>query len=261
MDATGRFRDLVAQPEPAANLDELALLIAAHAYPDLDVDRELESLEALAAACDGPTLDALVRHLFVDLGFEGNRRQYYDPRNSYLNDVLSRRTGIPITLSVLMIAVGRRLGIPLDGVGLPGHFLVRDRVDVDVFVDPFDRGTLLDRAGCERAFHRVHGADATFDPAFLEPVGTFSIVNRMLANLRAVFAALGDHRSLLWVIRLRTALPDASAEERSELAAALAATGEFRAAADELDHLAESLGGGPGDAYAQRAVGLRARLN
>jgi regulator of sirC expression with transglutaminase-like and TPR domain len=261
VDATERFRDLVARPEGSIPLDEVALTIAAHAYPRLDVARELATIDDLAESCFAPTLDALVRHLFVDLAFTGNRNAYYDPRNSYLNDVVARRTGIPISLSVLMMSVGRRLGVPLAGVGLPGHFLVRDRVDHDVFVDPFAQGTVLDRAGCERAFRRVHGADAAFDERFLEPVGAISIVARMLANLRAIFAALGDHRSVLWVIRLRTALPDARAEERAELAAALAATGDFGAAADELDALATSAPGAQAAALAHQAAGLRARLN
>jgi regulator of sirC expression with transglutaminase-like and TPR domain len=261
VEAAERFREIATQPEARIPLDEAALLIAAHAHPGLDVDVELQRIDQIAESCFAPTLDALVRHLFVDLGFRGNRRQYYDPRNSYLNDVMSRRVGIPITLSALAIVVGRRLGVPLSGVGLPGHFLVRDRVDPEVFVDPFDGGALLDRAGCVRAFHRVQGDDAEFDASFLEPVGTLTILARMLANLRAIFAALDDHASLLWVIRLRTSLPGASIEERGELAAALAATGAFRAAAQELDGLAEQVGGALGDQYLQRAAQLRAQLN
>lgn len=251
----------MSQPETELSLDEAALLIAAHAYPALDLAAELRKIDALAEGCFAPTLDALVHHLFVDLEFGGNRRAYYDPRNSFLNDVVARRVGIPISLSVLAIVVGRRLGVPLVGIGLPGHFLLRDQVDHDVFVDPFDHGALLDRAGCEQAFRRVQGADASFDPAFLEPVGSFTILTRMLANLRAIFAAASDHQALLWVIRLRTALPDVGPEERGELAAALAATGAFGAAAAELDGLAAQLGGSLGEAYAQRAAGLRARLN
>jgi regulator of sirC expression with transglutaminase-like and TPR domain len=252
---------LVSQPDASVRLDEAALLIAAHAYPDMDVAGELRKIDDLAEACHAPTLDALVRHLFVDLAFGGNRREYYDPRNSFLNDVVKRRVGIPISLSVLAIVVGRRLGVPLAGVGLPGHFLLRDQVDQTVFIDPFGHGAMLDRAGCQQAFRRVQGEDATFDEGFLEPVGSFAILTRMLANLRAIFAATSDHQALLWVIRLRTALPDVAPEERGELAAALAATGAFGAAADELDGLAAQLGGTLGDAYAQRAAGLRARLN
>lgn len=261
MEATDRFRELVLRPGPSVPLDEAALLIAAHAYPDLVVDHELARLDDLAAGCYAPTLDALVRHLFVDERFAGNRDQYYDPRNSFLNDVVTRRLGIPITLSVLAISVGRRIGVPLSGVGLPGHFLLRDKVDADAFVDPFDGGALLDRRGCVRAFRRVQGPDAPFDDSYLEPVGTLSILARMLANLRAIFSATSDHRALLWVIRLRTALPGSAAEERGELAAALAATGSFSEAAREMEALAAELGGTLGDEYAQRAAGLRARLN
>jgi regulator of sirC expression with transglutaminase-like and TPR domain len=261
VEATERFREVTSRPDAAVPLDEAALLIAAHAYPTLDLDAEMGRLDDLAGRCFAPTLDALVRHVFVDLGFRGNRRQYYDPRNSYLNEVVSRRVGIPISLSVLAIVIGRRLGVPLAGVGMPGHFLLRDRVDPDVFVDPFDGGSFLDLAGCERAFRRVHGDDAPFDDSWLQPVGTVAILARMLANLRAIFAALDDHSSLLWVIRLRTSLPGASMEERGELAAALAATGAFGAAAHELDWLAEQVGGPLGDEYTQRAAQLRARLN
>lgn len=261
MDPTERFRALVARPEAAIPLDEAALLLAAHAKPDLDVAAHLAAIDAIADTCSAPTLDALVRHLFVDLGFHGNRSNYYDARNSYLDDVIARRTGIPITLSVLMISVGRRLGVPLAGVGLPGHFLVRDQVDPDLFVDPFDGGRMLDRHGCQQAFRRVHGSGARFDPAFLQTVGSLTILARMLANLRAIFAAHADHESLLWVIRLRASLPDATPDDRSELASALAARGAFDEAADELERLADAVDGALATSFAEQAVGLRARLN
>ena len=138
------------------------------------------------ASCPAATLDALVTHLFVELGFAGDQHDYYDPRNSYLDEVLTRRRGIPITLSVLAMTVGRRLGVELAGVGMPGHFLLRDEAAPDVFVDAYHGGATLDRAGCADLFHRVHGPGTTFHDAFLEPVGTLDIVARMLANLRNV---------------------------------------------------------------------------
>lgn len=261
VDTAARFREIARLDEATVPLDEAALLIAAQARPTLDVSDEMRRLDEIADGCRAPTLDALVQHLFVDLGFRGNQDAYYDPRNSFLDEVVSRRTGIPISLSVLAMVVGRRLGVPLAGVGLPGHFLVRDKVDPEVFVDPFAGGAVLDRAGCERAFRRVQGDGAPFDPAYLEPVGTFTILARMLANLRAIYAARRDHHALVWVIRLRASLPDVAPEDRSELAAALAATGAFGAAADELDSIAGELGGSLGDAYADRAAAMRARLN
>src|SRR5947209_12517593 len=124
-DPTARFAELVQRPEEELPLDEGALLIAAHANPELDVEFELALLDDLAERCPAPTLDALRQHLFVDLGFTGNVDDYYDPDNSFLDQVVRRRVGLPIALSVLGIEVGRRLGLRLGGVALPGHFLLR----------------------------------------------------------------------------------------------------------------------------------------
>src|SRR5256885_16075663 len=128
MDPTGRFAELVNGLEAALPLDEAGLLIAAHAKPELDVGEQLARFDALADRVGEPTLDGLRRLLFRDLGFAGNEDDYFDPRNSYLDDVLERRTGIPISLAVVMMEVGRRVGVPLSGVSMPGHFLVPDKV-------------------------------------------------------------------------------------------------------------------------------------
>lgn len=261
MDPTRCFADLLRRPEEDVPLDEATALIAAHAYPGLDVAAVTGRLDELAAGVRVPTLDGLVEHLFGELGFAGNTGDYYDPRNSYLNDVLDRRIGIPISLAVVTMTVGRRLGVPLAGVGMPGHFLLRDRVDPEVFVDPFAGGAQLDAAGCAAAFRSVHGADAPFDPAYLVPVGTHAILARMLANLRGVFAARGDRAGLLWALQLRTLVPGGPAEERAALADVLAADGRFAAAAAELDCLAAELGGELGARYRGQAARLRARLN
>lgn len=263
MDPTPRFTDLVQGPEASLPLDEAALLIAAHAHPDLDVEAGLRHLDDLAAGCEEPTLDGLRRHLFRDLGFSGNAVDYYDPRNSYLDDVLERRTGIPITLSILAMEVGRRIGARLAGVSMPGHFLLRDRVDPDVFLDPFSRGALLDRRACEARFRAVQGPGAAFDPAFLEPVGRQSILVRVLTNLRAVHQAASDTAALAWVLRLRLAIPEVDRGERRTLASVLAAQGRVHEAADELDRLAGEVG--PGGVAAAQATAaaqrLRASLN
>jgi len=256
-----RFGELMAGPEAELALDEAALLIAARFRPDLDLARELGHLDELAAGCPGPTLDYLLAHLFGDLGFAGNRVDYYDPRNSYLDQVVARRTGIPITLAVLTLSVGRRLGVPLVGVGMPGHFLVRDQVDPDLFVDPFRSGARLDGRQCAAAFAAVHGPEAAFHPAYLAPVGPRLIVSRMLANLRSIFAGVGDRPSLVAVLELNNCLPASSGEDRGELAAALAATGRFGDAARQYDLAAELLGGSLGAEYRRNADRLRARLN
>lgn len=261
MDATERFAELIAQPDASVRLDEGALLIAAHAHQGLDVGAELARLDELASRCPARDVDALMRFLFVDLGFSGNVRAYHDPRNSYLNDVVERRTGIPITLAVLAIEVGRRIGVELVGIGMPGHFLVRDADDPSGFRDPFARGTRLDPDGCRAAFHALHGDDTAFDPSYLEPVGPTAILARVLANLRGIFAASGDRRSLQWVLRLRLEIPGVPQEERAELAALLAAGGRFGEAADELGHLATLIGGELGQEYGRSADRFRARLN
>jgi regulator of sirC expression with transglutaminase-like and TPR domain len=257
VDALARFRELLHGPEAALPLDEAALLVASFASPGLDVPAQLSRLDALAASVWAPTLDALRKRLFGELGFSGDEVDYYDPRNSYLDAVLDRRVGIPISLSILLMEVGRRIGVPLSGVSMPGHFLVRDKVDPEVFVDPFARGVELDRRGAEARFHAVQGPGAVFDPAFLEPVGRRSIVARVLANLETVAALRSDRPLLLWVLRLRTALPSAGADDVTRLATALAAAGDYAGAAALFDDLA---GQGVEGAEAS-AARLRARLN
>ncbi len=168
MDVTDRFAELLARPEPEIALDEAALLIAAHAHPDLDLDARLAQLDDLAARAAGLTSPELATQLFVAEGFAGNADDYGDPRNSFLDDVLDRHLGIPITLSVVMIEVGRRCGLELHGVGMPGHFLVG--AGTGEWFDPFHAGTRLDLAGCAALFAQTH-AGAPFRPQFLMPVG------------------------------------------------------------------------------------------
>lgn len=257
----GRFEDMVTGPDAEIPLDEAMLLVAAQAEPGVDVARSLVALDQIADSCPTPTLDVLVRHLFVDLGFAGNREHYYDARNSYLNRVLERRLGIPISLAVLVIVVGRRIGVPLAGVAMPGHFLLRDRVDPEVFVDPFAGGTLLDVAGCAAVFRRLHGPGVAFDERFLESVGSRAILSRVLANLKAIHRQAGDRRALVGALRLQVALPGAGEEEHRELAAALAAAGQFGDAADQLEALAADAAGERAEADLTAATRFRARLN
>ena len=261
VEATERFAQLMAGPEAGAHPDVVALLIAAHARPDFDLDVEEARLDALADGCHEPTLDGLRAHLFGDLGFRGNDRDYHDPRNSYLDQVVQRRLGIPISLSVLTIGVGRRLGVPLVGIGMPGHFLVGDRVDNDVFVDPFHGGTVLDARGCEQIFQGLQGPGAAFHPSFLQPTGNHAVAARMLANLKQIFTSRGDAFSLTWVLRLRLLVPGVPVEENAELASALAAVGCYGAAADAMRSLAGHADGADAERYTATASRLRARLN
>lgn len=217
MKASERFAALAGLPDGRVPLDEASLLIAAHATPGLDLDRYLGLLDDLATSCRAPTLDGLVAHLFGRGRFKGNQDDYYDPRNSFLSDVVDRGLGIPITLSVLAMEVGRRLGVPLAGVGMPGHFLLRDKVDPAVFVDPFNGGRLLDERGCVALYRRLAGSSAPFDPGWLEPVPRWSIVARMLANLKAIYTDRGDRASLRWVLALRCLVPGLDQGDAGEL--------------------------------------------
>jgi regulator of sirC expression with transglutaminase-like and TPR domain len=208
--ATGRFAALGRAREGAVRLAEAALWIAATEYTDLDVPAWLGRLDALGAAAAravapeagaGEAAAALGRLLFEREGFRGNAEEYYDPRNSFLNDVLERRVGIPITLSVVYLDVATAAGVTAHGVGLPGHFVVRvERAGDARLVDPFHGGTPLDESDCHALVEQVLGRQVPFDPAWLRPVTTVEIVARMLANLKGVYVGTRD-----WPRALRTA--------------------------------------------------------
>jgi regulator of sirC expression with transglutaminase-like and TPR domain len=182
------------------SLDEAALVIAERAQPGLDPRPSLDELDRIAGRCAHGSLDSLHRRLYVDEGFAGNAVDYYDPANSFLNVVLDRRTGIPISLAVVAIEAGRRAGVGLVGVGLPGHFLVRLADDEDTFLDPFD-GRVLDRAGCREIYDRL-GSPAPFDDRMLAPVSRHHMLRRMLANLERIYASRADATNLAWVRNL-----------------------------------------------------------
>jgi regulator of sirC expression with transglutaminase-like and TPR domain len=258
-----RFAALLAMPDATIPLDEAAFVIAAHARPGLDIDAELAGLDAIAAQITDPTLTGVLRLLYRDLGYDGNRDEYYDPRNSFLDEVVRRRVGIPITLSVLTMEVARRVSVPLWGVGMPGHFLLRDKVDPDVFVDPFNHGRTLDPTSCAKVFRQIHGPGARFDASFLDPVSRASIVARMLANLRAIFATRNDHASLAWVLGLLSALPNAGPAALNEHAEALRRSGDIHGAIDAHERAAAMLEASGDDATEQHraAALLRARMN
>jgi regulator of sirC expression with transglutaminase-like and TPR domain len=146
---------------------------------------------------------------------------------------------------------------------MPGHFLLRDKVDPSVFVDPFGGGRLLDARSCAKLFRQIQGPAARLDPAYLEPVERSMIIARVLGNLRTIYAQRGDVASLMWVLELRTLLPGAGAAEHTELAEILVATGDVRGGATAHERAAELLdaSGGDGSAARETAARLRARLN
>ncbi len=187
---------------PNVHVEDVAILLAREANPMLDE-------HALRRALDGLGAEALIRRglhstadvdgriladlLFVEFGFEGDREDYYNPQNSYLDKVMVRRKGIPISLSVLAMAVGQRAGMDVVGVGFPGHFLVRVGGPGGVYQDPFNEGALLDGAGLRRLAAQHLGAEMAIHPSYLEPVDCLTIAIRMLANLKAAHRRQGDY--------------------------------------------------------------------
>src|SRR5262245_48603885 len=175
-EARKAFAALLSLPDAAIDLGHASLLIAREEYPDLDVGRYLTRLDDMAAQIrermsgrEGVTsqIAHLNRLLFEEMGFRGNLEEYEDPRNSFLNDVLDRRVGIPISLSTIYLEIGRRIGCPLAGVSFPGHFLVRTLMRdglQDVLIDPFNRGRILTEADCRDLLLQKYGGQVPFRP-------------------------------------------------------------------------------------------------
>lgn len=195
------------------------------AYPDLDVDRYLNRLEKLATRAGravGPypaifdRARALSKFLFQRLGFRGNRREYTDPRNSFLNEVLDRRLGIPISLSTLYIAVARHCHLRAEGVGLPGHFIVRVKDPTgDLYLDPFHGGVQVSIQDCARLVEATTGYRGPFRMTWLVPPTPRGVLARMLCNLRDVYAQRKDwERAIVTVEHLRAVQPDAAGHLR-----------------------------------------------
>lgn len=222
MDATERFAAAVAAPVAEMRLDVAAFCLAAHAHPTLDVDEQCARLDRLARSCPTPTFDGMRAYLFESLGFRGDTRDYGDPENSFLDSVLERRVGIPISLAVVMMEIGRRVGVPVHGVGMPGHFLVMDGARDDVWCDPFHGGAVYDLEGCRKLFARIHGNARGFSRAMVAPTDPHVIVARMLANLEGGRLA-ADPLAMGWLCELHMALPDLPAGQRERLSMTLRA--------------------------------------
>lgn len=218
------FVDVVSRP--LFDVPYAALLLARDvAYPDLRPEpylAQLDELSRAAGAAMPPSTGAaeravaLATFLAADAGFQGNIVAYADPRNSFLNDVLEQRRGIPITLSIVYVAVARRLGLDASGVGLPGHFIAGVQAGGErVLLDPFHGGVRLSLADCERLVQETVGYDGPLDPAWLEPAPPQAILLRMLNNLRMVYLQVGHWQQALVVLKkLREMQPEEPAHLR-----------------------------------------------
>jgi regulator of sirC expression with transglutaminase-like and TPR domain len=190
------FAELTGGADDRVDLARAALAIARWEYPGLDVGAYLERLDALARGVDGERraadpvgrLHRLREYLFVEQGFGGNREDPSDPRNSFLNDVLDRRKGLPITLSLVMMEVGKRLGLAIEGIGLPAHFIAGARFgDSQILLDPYNGGALLTPEACEELVGRVLRRQVKLQPEHYAPVSRRRLLARMLANLKSVY--------------------------------------------------------------------------
>ena len=227
------FAQLLAAEDVRIDLAHGCLMIAQDAYPGLNVERYLGDIERMAMRLRGrmpqtygaeERVAALNQFLFEDLGFRGNTEAYYDPRNSYLNEVIERKTGIPITLAVLYMALGRRIGLPLEGVSFPGHFLVRLRLRAGVLVlDPFAAGAPQSENELRARLQRVIPAGAAGGvpvaelplDQFLEPATNRQILARVLRNLKAIYRETDKPERMLEVLnRMLVLAPDSSADLR-----------------------------------------------
>jgi regulator of sirC expression with transglutaminase-like and TPR domain len=243
-----RWQRIVAAAPHNVSLAEGALLIAAEEYTALDVDDYLRRVDEMGATLrrrlrsDISTTEALIalnRYVFEELGFSGNAQDYYDPRNSYLNEVIERRLGIPITLAVLYVEIGRRIGLPLHGVSFPSHFLVKCALrEGAIILDPYARGASLGLDDLKQRLQSV-AKDAELDERLLKTMLAAASPNdifaRILRNLRAIYLSKGERlKALAASNRIVTLMPQAAEEYRDraqlflELECFRAALGDFR---------------------------------
>ena len=228
-----RFTEVANSPAP--DLAPAAFLIARLEYPRLDTSPYLDRLDQMgreagarvAALGDDAgaarRVSAISAYLFTEQGFAGNQEHYDDPRNSFLNEVLDRRTGIPITLALVYMEVSRRAGVPIHGVNFPGHFLLKSPLEPgasggagnQVIVDPFHDGAILSEGDCESLLQRYAGKDAAFDPRLLARATKLEILIRMLVNLKQIYVKLRSFPQAHAVTRLLLGLdPSAMTELR-----------------------------------------------
>lgn len=215
----------VERPDPALDLARTALIVAAESDPDVDVDGVMHTLDTWAEQLrrrldpDWNNLQKLARlraFVFEELGFQGERRDYYNPSNSLLHEVVRTRRGIPLTLSIVFMELGWRLGIPFEGVGFPGHFMVRLTGEPgDLLLDPFEHGCSVHEEDCRRILKEVSGGAMEFSAELTASVGKRDMIRRLLHNLKGAYLRAGDDANALAAVeRLLVLLPGDANETR-----------------------------------------------
>lgn len=201
------FCQEVEQPDRKIDLTKAALFYAQAEYADLNVENYLSILDEIATDIEQQlsselyplkVIQKINNHLFENLKFQGNTENYYDARNSYLNQVIDRRVGIPITLSAIYLAIAQRINFPMVGIGMPGHFLIRPEFeDVGIFVDAFNQGEILFEQDCQTKLNQLYQQPVKLESGFLMPVSNRQILSRMLTNLKCIYLNNRDFEKAL----------------------------------------------------------------
>lgn len=224
--ARQRFYQEVRQDDEKISLEKAALYIAQEEYPNLEIEKYLTEIDRMAAevkirlpeeAYPLKIIQTINRYLYEDLGFSGNSEDYYNPCNSFLNAVIDRRTGIPISLALLYLAIAERIKFPMVGIGMPGHFLIRPAVndEMNIFVDAFHDGEILFPQDCQERLNQLAGQPVEMRPQFLEAVSHKQFLARMLTNLKGVYLNQGKiEKCLAMIERILILFPDAANELR-----------------------------------------------
>jgi regulator of sirC expression with transglutaminase-like and TPR domain len=204
------FSEIAACGEESFPLDRASLIIALEEYPDLDIQKYLRRLDTLAARAGvlvgvdraaANVINCINEVLFVQEGLRGNNEDYYDARNSFINEVLDRRLGIPISLSVIYIEIARRIDFPIEGIGFPGHFLVKHVAnDRDIIIDPFNMGHVVTPNDCQELLDKNYKGTVTMNVSLLQPMEKRTIITRMLYNLKSVYTQKEQHFKALSII-------------------------------------------------------------
>lgn len=239
------FAREVDRPDDQLNLARAALVVAREEYPQLPISPYLARLDQLAEEVKDRLNDEthplivlreVVHTLFVRHEFRGNREAYYDPRNSFLSDVLDRELGIPLTLGIIVLEVGWRLDLPLEPVNFPGHFLVRfPGEEVRLLVDPFDEGKIRFEDQAQELLDRVYGGMVRVRPQFLRTARRRDVLVRLLTNLKGVYSNVGDHQRALSAVDRILLIHPTSAGEIRDRGRLLARMGRIDEALEQLE--------------------------
>lgn len=238
------FHHEIHQPDEHIDLAKAALYIAQEEYSELEIEEYLNAIDSMAIELKQrlplekyplKIIQCINQYLYDDLKFTGNTQNYYDPRNSFLNDVVERRVGIPITLALLYIEIARRIDFPMIGIGMPGHFLIRpDFSEIEIFVDAFNNGEVMFAQDCQERLSQIYQQNVILQPEFLAPVTKKQFLARMLTNLKYIYLKQQQlEKALFCVERILLLFPSAALElrDRGLLSYQI---GRFNQAADDL---------------------------